>query len=137
MPRAISIIEKFREKLLYPPSYQFIIDNPYETIEETVETLRLAVSLPRPWDNPIYSLMLFPGTPLYEKASSNGLIKDMRLEVYGKDWHDQTTPFLKFWVQMYRANRSRLFLRLLLTPWLVRLLSNHFANRIWRCRGLR
>jgi anaerobic magnesium-protoporphyrin IX monomethyl ester cyclase len=136
MPRAISIIEKFRETLPYPPSYQFIIDNPYETIEETVETLRLAVSLPRPWDNPIYSLMLFPGTPLYEKATSNELIKDMRSEVYGKDWHDQTNPFLRFWVQQYRANRSPSFLRLLLTPWLVRLLSSHFANRVWRFRDL-
>ena len=129
---AISVIEKYRKYMPLPPSYQFIIDNPYETIEESIETLQLAVSLPRPWSNPIYSLMLFPGTPLYEKALSDGLISNKRSEVYGKNWHDQSRPFFQFWIRLYRANLSPLLLRLLLAPWLVRLLSNHFANRVWK-----
>jgi anaerobic magnesium-protoporphyrin IX monomethyl ester cyclase len=120
-----------------PPSYQFIIDNPYETIRETIETLQLAVSLPTPWDNPIYSLMLFPGTPLYYKALSDGLIKSKQVEVYGKDWHDQSRPFFQFWIRLYSANRSQLLLRLLLAPRLVRLLSSQFVNRVWRLRAFR
>jgi radical SAM superfamily enzyme YgiQ (UPF0313 family) len=137
VPGAISVIERYRKRMPLSPSYQFIIDNPYETIEESIETLQLAVSLPRPWSNPIYSLMLFPGTPLYEKALSDGLIKSKRFEVYGKNWLDQSRPFFQFWVRLYRANLSPLLLRLLLAPWLVRLLSSHFADRVWRLRAFR
>ena len=135
--QAISIVEKYRNLMPLPPSYQFIIDNPYETIEESIETLRLAVSLPRPWDNPIYSLMLFPGTPLYEKALSDGLIKSKWSEVYTKDWLDQSKPFFQFWIRLYRANMPSLVLRLLLVPWLVRVLSSQFADRTWRLRTFR
>jgi anaerobic magnesium-protoporphyrin IX monomethyl ester cyclase len=137
MSGAISTIEKHRKNMQLPPSYQFIIDNPYETIKETIETLKLAVSLPTPWDNPIYSLMLFPGTSLYEKAFSDGLIKSKQSEVYGKDWHDQSRPFFQFWIRLYSANRSRFLLRLLLTPWLVRLLSNDFTTRVWKTGAFR
>jgi len=137
VPDAISIIEAYRDRMPLPPSYQFIIDNPYETIEETIETLRLAVSLPRPWDNPIYSLMLFPGTPLYEKAWSEGLIKSKQAEVYEKDWVDQSRPFLQLWIRLYRANITPLLLRLLLFPWVLRVLSSHFADKAWRFRVFR
>jgi anaerobic magnesium-protoporphyrin IX monomethyl ester cyclase len=134
---AISVIEKYRKYMPLPPSYQFIIDNPYETIEESIETLQLAVSLPQPWSNPIYSLMLFPGTPLYEKALSDGLISNKMSEVYGKNWHDQSRPFFQFWIRLYRANVSPLILRLLLAPRLVRLMSNRLANKVWRLRAFR
>jgi len=49
VPHVISLIESYRPRMLLPPTYQFIIDNPYETLDETLETLQLAASLPRPW----------------------------------------------------------------------------------------
>lgn len=136
-PAAISLIEKFRPRMKLPPTYQFIIDNPYESLDETVQTLRFAANLPKPWDNPIYSLMLFPGTPLYEKAQSDGLIKDKYSEIYGKDWNDQSNPFLKFWIRLYRANAPRPLLHLLLARWIVRMLSSRLADSLWRTRVLR
>jgi anaerobic magnesium-protoporphyrin IX monomethyl ester cyclase len=137
VPAAVSVVEKYRSRMPLPPSYQFIIDNPYETVEEMIETLRFALSLPQPWDNPIYSLMLFPGTPLYNKACSDGLIKNKQDEVYGKNWLDQSKPFFQLWIRLYRANLFPLTLRLLLTPWIVRLSASPFADKVWRLRIFR
>lgn len=137
VPAAISLIEKYRSRMSLPPSYQFIIDNPYETLGETLETLQLAVSLPRPWENPIYSLMLFPGTPLYERAQQDGLIEDKSRQIYGKNWHDQSKPFFRFWIRLYRANVFPFLLRILLRSRIARLLSSDFADSIWRMRIFR
>jgi anaerobic magnesium-protoporphyrin IX monomethyl ester cyclase len=125
---AITLIEKYRSQMVFPPTYQFIIDNPYETLEEMLETLNLALSLPRPWDNPIYSLMLFPGTPMYEKALHDGLIVDRQSQIYGKNWLDQSQPYLQFWIFLYRANFPRLILKFMLTPWIVKLMTSQFIK---------
>jgi anaerobic magnesium-protoporphyrin IX monomethyl ester cyclase len=132
VPAAISLIEKYRSRMPLPPAYQFIIDNPYETLEETLDTLQLAVSLPRPRANPIYSLMLFPGTELYERAQQDGLIEDKFSQIYARNWHDQSKPFFRFWIRLYRAGVFPLLLRALLLPWIARLLSSDFADSVWK-----
>lgn len=137
LPVAISLVEEYRSRMSLPPTYQFIIDNPYETLDETLETLQLAVSFPRPWHNPIYSLMLFPGTPLYEQAKQDGLITNKYAQIYGKNWLDQSNPVFQFWIRLYRANIPPFLLRLLLLPWIARLLTSDFANAIWRMRIVR
>lgn len=135
--KAIDLIETYRARLRLPPSYQFIIDNPYESLAETLETLNMAVSLPRPWDNPIYSLMLFPGTTLYEKAFQDGLIDNKANDIYGKNWLNQSQPFFQFWIRLYRANFPAAVLRLLLTYRLVKLLTNRFSQSIWKSKAMR
>lgn len=137
VPLAIELVERYRSKMSLPPSYQFIIDNPYETLDEILETLRLAVSLPKPWQNPIYSLMLFPGTPLYELAKKDGLIKDKYSEIYGRNWLDQSKPFYQFWIRLYKANSPSFLLCILLQPWIARLLTTDHANVFWRMRIFR
>jgi len=137
LQKAITLVEKYRQRMTKSPTYHFIIDNPYEKIEETLETLRMAVSFPRPWHNPIYSLMLFPGVPLYEKAIKDGLIKDKHSQIYGKNWRSQSKPFFQFWIRLYRANFSPSILRILLKPWLARLLTCNIADFIWKMPVLR
>lgn len=134
LPKALALIEKYRSQMRFPPAYQFIIDNPYETLEETLQTLKMAISLKKPWDNPIYSLMLFPGTPLYEMAKSDGFVLDKATEVYGRNWIDQSRPFFRFWIRLYRANFPRLLLRVLLMPFIARLLSSDYLKPLWRGR---
>ena len=137
VPDAISLVESYRSRMPSPPSYQFIIDNPYETLDETLETLQLAVSLPRPWDNPIYSLMLFPGTPLYDQARRDRFVRDKFSQIYGKNWHDQSKPFFRFWIRLYRANVSPFLLRILLSAWIARLLTSDLADSVWKMRIFR
>ncbi|MDD3828404.1 MAG: radical SAM protein [Anaerolineae bacterium] len=134
---AIALIEAYRARMSHAPSYQFIIDNPYETLDETLETLRLAASLSKPWNNPIYSLMLFPGTPLYQQAREDGLIKDKARQIYTRNWHDHSKPLFRFWIRLYRAGLPRLFLHVLLHPRLARWLTSDLANSIWNTRPLR
>jgi anaerobic magnesium-protoporphyrin IX monomethyl ester cyclase len=129
---SIALVEKYRPAMKYPPTYQFIVDNPFETVEEALTTLRLAVNLPKPWDNPMFSLMLFPGTALYERAVKEGLVKDKYTQIYGRNWHEQSKPFFQFWIRLYRANFPRPFLKFLLQRWIVRILANKFANFIWK-----
>jgi anaerobic magnesium-protoporphyrin IX monomethyl ester cyclase len=129
---AIKLIENYRNRMLFPPTYQFIIDNPYETREEMLETLNFAVSLPRPWDNPIYSLMLFPGTPLYEKALKDGLIVKKQSQIYCKNWLDQSQPYLQFWIYLYRANFPRAILRFMLISWIVRIMTSQSIKNFSR-----
>lgn len=137
MRKAINLIEKYRPRMSPPPTYQFIIDNPYETVDEMLETLRLACSFPRPWHNPIYSLMLFPGVPLFYKAVKDGLITDKYTQIYGRNWRSQSRPFFQFWIRLYQANITPIFLRILLLPSIARMLNSDFANTIWRLRCFR
>jgi anaerobic magnesium-protoporphyrin IX monomethyl ester cyclase len=132
LPAAISLIEGYRGLMPRPPTYQFIIDNPYETLDETLETLRFALALPKPWDNPIYSLMLFPGTTLYKQALRDGLISDKFTQIYGRNWLDQKRPFFQFWIRLYRANMPRPLLNILLKPLVARILTSRIADLLWK-----
>ncbi len=128
----IALIERYRHRMSRSPSYQFIIDNPYETIDETIETLHLALSLPRPWHSPVYSLMLFPGTPLYEKTMSEGYISDKYAQIYCRNWLEQSKPFLQLWIRLYRANMPRFLLRFLLNRNIVLFMTGKLLDFVWR-----
>jgi anaerobic magnesium-protoporphyrin IX monomethyl ester cyclase len=137
LPEAIAMVEKYRSKMNPPPTYQFIIDNPYETVDEMLETLRLAVSFPRPWYNPIYSLMLFPGVPLFSKALKDGIITDKNAQIYTRNWRSQSKPFFQLWIRLYHANFSPLILKTLLTTWIAKLMSSNFATTVLKIRIFR
>jgi len=137
LPQAIAIVEKYRSKMNPPPTYQFIIDNPYESLNDTLETLKLAVSFPRPWYNPIYSLVLFPGVPLYSKAMKDGFIIDKYSQIYGKNWRSHSKVFFQIWIRIYRANMSPIILKLLLRPWIARLFTTTPINAILKTRIFR
>jgi anaerobic magnesium-protoporphyrin IX monomethyl ester cyclase len=126
LPSAIALLESYRPRMALPPTYQFIIDNPYETLDDTLGTLRLACSVARPWHNPIYSLMFFPGTPLHERAEKDGLLTDSMAQIYGRNWRVQSKWFFQLWIRLYRANAPPLLLRTLLFRPLARLLTGGF-----------
>jgi radical SAM superfamily enzyme YgiQ (UPF0313 family) len=134
---AIALVESYRPRMAKPPTFQFIIDNPYETLDETLATLKLALSLSRPWDNPIYSLMLFPGTSLYHSAKADGLLTDEFVQIYDRMWHQQSRPLFQFWIRLYRANLLPSLLGFLLIPWVARLLTHPIADKLWRTPFLR
>lgn len=137
LPQAIAIVEKYRSKMQPPPTYQFIIDNPYESLNDTIETLKMAMSFPRPWHNPIYSLMLFPGVPLYDRAMKDGLITDKFAQIYGRNWRFHSKVFFQIWIRLYRANVSPIILKLLLKPWIARLFTTTSINAVLKTRIFR
>ena len=137
LPQAIAIVEKYRSKMNPPPTYQFIIDNPYESLNDTLGTLKMAMSFPRPWHNPIYSLMLFPGVPLYDKAMKDGFITDKFTQIYGRNWRSHSKVFFQIWIRLYHANISPIILKLLLQPWIARLFTTTSINAILKTRIFR
>jgi len=117
--RASNIIRQYRDKL--ETRYDFILDNPWETDEDTEASLRLAARLSSNRSLALFSLTLFPGTHLYEKACSEGIITDDLAQVYRKDVGKERRCYLNGVFQV--ADRG------LFPPWVIRLLLSHRIPR--------
>lgn len=101
-----SIINKYKEKLA-PPRYDIITDNPYETKEDIVKTIRLLSRIPGRYILNLYSLVFYPGTALHEKALSSGLIRSKE-ENYLKDWLNIKMTYLKFLIFLNRFSAFKI-----------------------------
>jgi radical SAM superfamily enzyme YgiQ (UPF0313 family) len=64
--QAVSTINEF-SRYMIPPTYDIILDNPIETRQDVVDTLRFIYNMPRPYDLNIFSLRVMPNTELEEK----------------------------------------------------------------------
>jgi anaerobic magnesium-protoporphyrin IX monomethyl ester cyclase len=71
--RAVSLIQEFRHKI-QQVFFDVIVDNPWETDKETIQTLRLLSRIQTPYTLFIFPLALYPGTDLYEKALHEGIL---------------------------------------------------------------
>lgn len=58
----------------------FIIDNPYETRDDIIQTYKCIINLPPEIDFNIFYLSFFPGTPIYNRA-----LKDKIIEPFNED----------------------------------------------------
>ena len=79
----VRILDKYRFKLSI--CYDFILDNPWEKEETKIETLNFILTLKKPVNIFLFSLTLYPGTNLYERAKKEGLIKNDYFQVYNKN----------------------------------------------------
>lgn len=84
--KAANIIKEFTPPLINP-LFDIILDNPWETEEEEIETLKFLMTLPIPYNLNLFSLTFYPGTSLYYKAKTEGIIKNEREDVYDKHYH--------------------------------------------------
>lgn len=114
---------------LYPPCYHVILDNPWESTEDVMETIDTVLKLPRPFWLKRSSLVLFPGTELYSKAKQEGLLKteeDEQREIYCKHLHMPKGSYVNF--LMYLAGFSyfpRFIIKLLKAKVLIRLFDRN------------
>jgi anaerobic magnesium-protoporphyrin IX monomethyl ester cyclase len=53
----------------------FIVDNPYETREDIMQTYRYLLELPAGIKINLFFLSFFPGTPIYDRALADGIIE--------------------------------------------------------------
>jgi radical SAM superfamily enzyme YgiQ (UPF0313 family) len=83
---ATQLLKKYSH-LLLPPDYHIIIDNPWETDEDVLETVKLLYQIPKPYGLCIASLVFFPKTDLYEKALKEGLILNETTDIYRKPFY--------------------------------------------------
>ena len=89
------------------------MENPYETREDLLDTVRLLIDLPRPYVTRVYALSFFPGTPLYDKASADGLLFTT---VFDKTFGQRTKGgYLNFIIDMNKYYVPQKLLKLLIT----------------------
>lgn len=89
--RAAAVLDDFTDKL-HARTYDVIVDNPYETDEDRAETVRVLMSLKKPFNIDLFSLTLYPGTRLYEDYKESGKEIPPHLLCMNKDFiqHEQT-----------------------------------------------
>jgi hypothetical protein len=56
------------------PYYEMIVDNPYETEDDMMETINAMATLKKPFTISLAHLTFFPGTPLTQKALDENII---------------------------------------------------------------
>jgi radical SAM superfamily enzyme YgiQ (UPF0313 family) len=64
--KATKLINKYKIAAFY----DVILDNPFETTEDKLETIDVLMKTPRPFYLQLFSLVFFYGTELYDKAKS-------------------------------------------------------------------
>tara|TARA_Y100000310_G_scaffold327153_1_gene393077 strand:+ start:143 stop:1663 length:1521 start_codon:yes stop_codon:yes gene_type:complete len=76
------------------PTYDIILDTPWETEQDVIDTLRLILKLPHPYQLALFSMTFFCGTELFEKALADGIIKDIKKDVYRKNYTSLKDTYL-------------------------------------------
>lgn len=118
--RVFGILNRFKDR--FKPTYQYIVDNPWETEGDQLETLRQLLIIPKPYILEFFSLTLFPGTRLSERAIEEGIVTDEHSQVYHKDYHAPTSSYVNALYRLFQSQRApRWAMRLLMSAPLRRL----------------
>lgn len=101
---AAQIINTYKDRM-FPPSYDFILDVPYETDRDVIESLKLIAQLPKPFRLQPFALVLYPGTKLHEMAKRDGLVRDEHREVYAKSYTMREPNYLNLLITLAKGGR--------------------------------
>jgi radical SAM superfamily enzyme YgiQ (UPF0313 family) len=101
---AMRTINKFKDRLR-PPSYDFILDVPYETEQDKADSVRLISRMPKPFRLQPFSLVLYPGTRLHEMAVADGFVADERRQVYTKSYTMREPSYLNLLIALSKNGR--------------------------------
>ncbi len=128
MMKAIRIINKYK-KNMSPPSYDFILDVPYETDEDKIENLRFISNIPKPFHLQPFSLVLYPGTKLYEMAKRDGFIVDEKRQIYAKSYTMRELNYFNLLVSLSKDGKfPGPLLKFLISSPTVNILNNKFMK---------
>ncbi|MBN2209395.1 MAG: B12-binding domain-containing radical SAM protein [Candidatus Coatesbacteria bacterium] len=125
------LLNKHKDRIC-PPVYDIILDNPYETREDVLKTVRLLMELPRPFVVQFFSLTFYPGTELYERAKADGIIKDERNTVYRKHYHAFDKSFLNFLVMGAHFGFPKPLMKFLSNEHVAKILDRKCLRFWWR-----
>ena len=91
--KAVRIINSHKDRM-FPPSYDFILDVPYETDRDVIDSLRLIAGIPKPYQLQPFALVLYPGTRLHEMATKDGFVTDEQKQIYAKSYTMREANYL-------------------------------------------
>ena len=110
--------------------YDFILDNPWESPEDIEASIYLCTKLEKPFNVAMFSLTLYPGTDLYQRAQKEGLITDDLNQVYRSSQLVPKRTFLNGVFAIASANAPRWVILFLLWKPLRRWIPTSFPYRI-------
>ena len=84
--------------------YDFIFDNPFETFEESLESINLMLEFPQPFSLNLFSLKYFPKTEITSMALAAGLISENELDDH------RLTDQHNYFVTMNNTNNDKKFI---------------------------
>lgn len=130
--KAAEIIHNRRDALI-PPNYHFILDNPWESDADRLQTLDLLLQLPQPFGLCLSSLIFFPKTELHRRAVEDKLIHDDKSQVYRKAFYVPQSTWLNLlisWTEISWIPRG--LLRLLAKKTIIEKMNSKRMNLVRR-----
>lgn len=115
-----------------PPIYDFILDNPWETLQDKYETLQLLLKMPPPFYLQIFRLTFFPGTGLFEKARESGLISDDIREIYSQQYNERDINYINLLFSAFSRPVPRVMMKALCSRTAIGIFHNSPVNAILR-----
>lgn len=113
-------------------TYDLIIDNPWETDDDVLETLQFVVSLPGHFHLNVFSLVFYPGTEIYERAKREGLITDERKQIYRKTPDIKRQTYISFLLMLLKNDFPRWMLKPMVNPKVVHVLNRSYLHWIYQ-----
>jgi len=111
--KLLSVIKSVDEvKMPLPPVYDFILDNPYESLDDKLENLNFILSLPKNIDIKTFSLTPFPGTSIYERYKRDGILKSDTKDIYSTAYSEIEKSYINFLYDLVVANFPRWLIKL-------------------------
>lgn len=120
--RAARILHRFAKGKI---CYYMITDNPFETEEELVQSIRFTSRVPRPFSLSLYSLNFYPGTAIYNRAFREKILTDKEETLQESTMDFKNTYLNKVFISL------RFFA---IPPFLVKLLTNKtiYSNKLYQ-----
>ena len=107
--------------------YDIILDSPWDADEDSIETLMFLSKLPTPFQLSLFSLVFFPGTPLYTKAKEEGIVKDDVRDVYRKYFVEPKKTYLN---DLFFLLRDYCIIGVGISPIIMSFLTNKWTKRL-------
>ncbi len=127
--KATGIINKYKN-YLRPPKYDIIMENPYESLKDNLETLRFLTNIPKPFEILSFKLIFFPGTEIYEKAKKDGIIHNEKDEIYNRSFSEIPGNFINMlYFNVHIIPRP--ILKILLKENIAKFLNKEIFNGFW------
>jgi anaerobic magnesium-protoporphyrin IX monomethyl ester cyclase len=126
-------IEPYRKTRRLNLLLDFIIDNPYEKGDDIIQTYQFLLDLPSDVRINVFFLAFLPGTPIYDRALNDGIIKPFSEKVfrfYTRGHISYQKNYETFLVLMVHSIRRHLLLQRYIPRFLLRLLGSPLVRDI-------
>ncbi len=121
--KSMEILAKYKDKIV-DQRVDVITDNPYETEDDTMETIRVLSRIKQKIFVGIVSLIFYPETDLAERAVKEGKITDDGAHVYNREFFYYEPTYLNrimrtipvtpsAWILFFAENRKKSYARAL------------------------